>query len=66
MFKRADELGGGTVCRARPIVILIWERAKGSIGLFPHIQFLVGTGLVRIGHEQTFETAEPCSHLTCF
>lgn len=33
---------------------------------FPCVQFLVGTGLDRIGHEQTFETAEPCSHLTCF
>lgn len=31
MFKRADER---TVCRERPIVILIWERAKRSIGLF--------------------------------
>lgn len=23
-------------------------------------------GLDRIGHEQTFETTDPCSHLTCF
>lgn len=47
------------------IVILMWKRAE------PRDQLDISLPLelvdwLRFGHEQTFETADPCSHLTCF